>query len=61
MKREFLTIRVDKSTKHRFQALYYLLKSKGLVEYQEELINAIVDIWERYPEILKKVLRRDFR
>ena len=55
-----LIIRIRERVKKRFQALYYLLKAEGYIEKQDELIEAIVEIWERYPEILKKVLKRKF-
>jgi len=57
----FLTIRTTEHLKHRFQALFYLLRSKGIVERQDELIEAIIRLWERNPELLKRLLRREFR
>lgn len=56
-----IIIRTSERIKRRFQALYYLLKAKGLVRTQDDLLEAVVELWERYPELVKKVLRRDFK
>ena len=56
-----IIIRTSSRVKRRFQALFYLLKSRELIDTQDELLEAVVEIWERYPELLKKVLRREFK
>ena len=56
-----LHVRVSPEVKEAFKSIYYSLKGEGIIQTQEDLIRALIEIYRTRKYMIKRVLTVEFK